>query len=389
MNSRVLLCLSLAFLFACNPGSGNNPKPNPGPKPNPSGTVWLETVVTGLDQPLYLTNTGNKDLYVVEKTGKVKILENAGSTPRATPFLDVSSKLAPGDERGLLSIAFHPQYATNGFVFAYYTATDGAVTISRFKANPTSKLVDPASEKVLLSIPHPEGNHNGGQLQFGPNDGFLYIGTGDGGGGGDPDGNGQNKQTLLGKLLRIDVNSSAPEGYGIPNDNPFKIAGGAQAVWAFGLRNPWRFSFDRSTGDLWIGDVGQGTFEEINFTPKGSSAPRNYGWKITEGKSCYEANTCDKMGLELPVHDYGRDADDRSVTGGYVYRGTTSPKIVGKYIYADFVSGRIWSLTKSGANFVNALEVDTGDNISSFGEGADGELYVVALGGKVSRLVVK
>ena len=388
MNSRVLLCSTLALLLACNPGSGNNPKPNPGPMPNPSGTVSLAMVATGLDQPLYLTNSGDKDLYVIEKTGRVKILENGGGTPRATPFLNVSNKLAPGDERGLLSIAFHPQYVTNGFVFAYYTATDGALTISRFKADQASKLVDAASEKVLLSIPHPAGNHNGGQLQFGP-DGFLYIGTGDGGGGGDPDGNGQNKQTLLGKILRIDINSSSPEGYGIPNDNPFKVTGGAQAIWAFGLRNPWRFSFDRSTADLWIGDVGQGEFEEVNFTPKGSSAPRNYGWKITEGKSCYEASTCNKTGLEMPVFDYNHDQGDVSITGGYVYRGTASPKIAGKYIYADFSSGRIWSLTKSGSSFVNALEIDTGDNISSFGEGADGELYVIALGGKVSRLVVK
>jgi glucose/arabinose dehydrogenase len=331
-------------------------------------------------------------LYVVEKTGKVKILENAGSTPRSTPFLDIASQLDVGNpldttgERGLLSIAFHPKYATNGFVFAYFTTKDGHLTISRFTANPSTKIVDAGSQKPLLSIPHPRENHNGGQLQFGL-DGFLYIATGDGGGGGDPDGNGQNKQTLLGKILRIDVDSGTP--YGIPNDNPFKNGGGAPEVWAFGLRNPWRFSFDRATRDLWIGDVGQGAFEEVNFTPKGSSAPRNYGWKITEGKSCYEASSCDKTGLEVPVHDYSHANDNVSITGGYVYRGTVSPKIFGKYIYADFGSGRIWSLSKSAGNFVNALEMDTNQNISSFGEGADGELYVVGLGGTVSRLVVK
>ncbi len=380
---RLSLSLVLAALVACTPGSINTTINSP----TPSGTVSLESVATGLDNPVYVTNSGSgKDLYVVEKTGKVKILENADSTPRATPFLDVSSKLAPGDERGLLSIAFHPQYATNGFVFVYYTATDGALTISRFKANPATKLVDATSEKVLLRIDHPQGNHNGGQLQFGP-DGFLYIGTGDGGGGGDPDGNGQNTLTLLGKMLRIDVNSGSP--YSIPNDNPFKIAGGAQEIWAYGLRNPWRFGFDRSTGDLWIGDVGQDKFEEINFTPKGSSAPRNYGWKITEGKSCFAASTCDQTRLEMPVHDYVHADQNISVTGGYVYRGTASPKMAGKYIYADFGSGRIWSLVKSAGNFVNTLEIDTADNISSFGEGVDGELYVVALGGKVSRLVVK
>jgi glucose/arabinose dehydrogenase len=384
MNSRVL-AIAIALLVSCTPTTSGDL--------GPSGEVSLVPVAAGLDNPLYLTNSGlGNDLYVVEKTGKVKILENAGSTPRSTPFLDIASQLDVGNpldttgERGLLSIAFHPKYATNGFVFAYFTTKDGHLTISRFTANPSTKIVDAGSQKPLLSIPHPRENHNGGQLQFGL-DGFLYIATGDGGGGGDPDGNGQNKQTLLGKILRIDVDSGTP--YGIPNDNPFKNGGGAPEVWAFGLRNPWRFSFDRATRDLWIGDVGQGAFEEVNFTPKGSSAPRNYGWKITEGKSCYEASSCDKTGLEVPVHDYSHANDNVSITGGYVYRGTVSPKIFGKYIYADFGSGRIWSLSKSAGNFVNALEMDTNQNISSFGEGADGELYVVGLGGTVSRLVVK
>jgi glucose/arabinose dehydrogenase len=379
------LSLALAALVACMPITGNIVN-----SPTPSGTVSLEPVATGLDNPVYVTNAGSgKDLYVVEKTGKVKILENA-TTVRATPFLDLTGQLDAGDpldfngERGLLSIAFHPKYATNNFVYAYYTTQNGDLTISRFAVNPSTKVA--ANKLELLRIPHPRENHNGGQLQFGQ-DGFLYIGTGDGGGREDPDGNGQNTQTLLGKLLRIDVDSATP--YGIPDGNPFKIAGGAQAVWAYGLRNPWRFSFDRSTGDLWIGDVGQDKFEEINFTPKGKAAPRNYGWKITEGKSCFAASTCDQAALEMPVLDYAHEDQNVSVTGGYVYRGTASPKIFGKYIYADFGSGRIWSLIKSGGDYVNTLEMDTADNISSFGEGADGELYVVALGGKVSRLVVK
>ena len=376
-----------AALVACTPGGGNNS--------TPSGTVSLEQVATNLDNPVYVTNSGSgKDLYVVEKTGKVKILENA-TTVRSTPFLDLAGQLDAGDpldangERGLLSIAFHPKYVTNNFVYAYYTTQNGDLTISRFTVNPSTKIA--ANKLELLSIPHPRENHNGGQLQFGQ-DGFLYISTGDGGGREDPDGNGQNTQTLLGKLLRIDVDSATP--YAIPNDNPFKSTGGAKEVWAYGLRNPWRFSFDRSTGDLWIGDVGQDKFEEINFTPKGSVAPRNYGWKITEGKSCFATSTCDQTRLEMPVHDYVHADQNVSVTGGYVYRGTASPKIFGKYIYADFGSGRIWSLVKSAGNFVNTLEIDTNDNISSFGEGADGELYVVALGpvpasGKVSRLLVK
>jgi glucose/arabinose dehydrogenase len=301
MNSRVL---SLAFvvLVACNPGSGNDP--------GPSGVVSLVTVAAGFDNPVYVTNAGSgNDLYVVEKTGKVKILENAGSTPRAQTFLDIASQVdsgSPSDptgERGLLSIAFHPKYATNGFVFAYYTAPGGNLTVSRFTANTVTKLVDVSSKKVLLSIPHLRENHNGGQLQFG-SDGFLYVGTGDGGGGGDPDGNGQNKQTLLGKLLRIDVDAGTL--YAIPDGNPFKTAGGAPEVWAYGLRNPWRFSFDRSTSDLWIGDVGQDAIEEVDFTAKGSSAPRNYGWNTTEGNSCYNASTCSKTGIDLPVHACSR-----------------------------------------------------------------------------------
>jgi glucose/arabinose dehydrogenase len=379
---QLSLSLVLVALVACTPSTGNIVN-----NPAPSGTVSLEPVVTGLDNPVYVTNSGSgSDLYVVEKTGKVKILENA-TTLRTAPFLDLAGGLDANGERGLLSIAFHPKYATNNLVYAYYTAQNGDLTISRFTVNPATKV---ASSKLdMLVVAHPRGNHNGGQLQFGP-DGFLYIGTGDGGGGGDPDKNGSNKQTLLGKMLRIDVDKNDPGlPYGIPDGNPFKTSGGAKEVWAYGLRNPWRFSFDRSTGDLWIGDVGQGKFEEVNVTTKGSSAPRNYGWNTTEGKSCYEATTCDKSGIDLPVLDYGRAAGDTSITGGYVYRGAASPKIAGKYMYADFSSGRIWSLIKSGDNVVNTLEIDTADNISSFGEGSDGELYVVALGGKVSRLVVK
>jgi glucose/arabinose dehydrogenase len=385
---RLLLVFVLAALVACTSGAGNVIN-----NPTPSGAVTLEPLVSGLDNPLYVTHAGaGKDLFVVEKTGKVKILEN-GTTLRATPFLDLTGQLDAGDpldfkgERGLLSIAFHPKDATNNFVYAYYTTRSGNLNISRFTVNPVTKVAGGKLE--LLSIPHPRENHNGGQLQFGP-DGFLYIGTGDGGGGGDPDGNGQNRQTLLGKMLRIDVDNKDPGlEYAIPSDNPFKIAGGAREVWALGLRNPWRFSFDRKTGDLWIADVGQNKLEEVHFTSKGSGAPRNYGWKITEGKSCYEASSCQKTGLDLPLLDYSHDQGNASITGGYVYRGTVSPKIAGKYIYADFSSGRIWSLIKSAGNFVNTLEIDTNDNISSFGEGADGELYVVALGGKVSRLVVK
>ena len=381
----VLLTLFVA-LVACTPGGGNNA--------TPSGTVSLEPVATGLDNPLYVTNSGSgKDLYVVEKTGKVKILENA-TTLRSTPFLDLAGQLDAGDpldasgERGLLSIAFHPKYVTNNFVYAYYTTKNGDLTVSRFTVDPSTRVA--GNKLELLSIPHPRENHNGGQLQFGQ-DGFLYVSTGDGGSGGDPDKNGQNKQTLLGKILRIDVDKTDPGlSYAIPDGNPFKGSGGAKEVWAYGLRNPWRFSFDRSNGDLWIGDVGQGKFEEVNLTPKGSSAPRNYGWNLTEGKSCYESTTCDKAGIDLPILDYTHDQGNNSITGGYVYRGTASPKIFGKYIYADFGSGRIWSLVKSANNFVNTLELDTNDYISSFGEGADGELYVVdLLGGKVSRLLVK
>jgi glucose/arabinose dehydrogenase len=376
MNSQALLCLAIVALVACNPT----------PPPGSSGKLSLVAVATDLEQPLYLTNTGTgNDLYIVEKTGKVKIFENASSTPRSLAFLDITSKISSEGERGLLSIAFHPKYAINGFVFVFYTNLDGNNTVSRFKANQLTKSVDLASEQVVLEIPHLEKNtnHNGGQLQFGQ-DGFLYISTGDG----TNQDNAQNRQVLLGKMLRINIDSGTT--YGIPDGNPFKVTGGAPEVWAFGLRNPWRFSFDRSTGDLWIGDVGQDRLEEINFTPKTSNAPQNYGWNITEATACYKpAINCDKTGISLPVREYTYGQGDRSVTGGFVYRGKLMPAFVGKYIYGDFVSGRIWSLTRSETGFVNALELDTDDNISSFGEDAEGELYVVALGGKVSRLVVK
>ena len=351
----------------------------------PSPTLSLTPVASGFQQPVYLThaNDGSSDLYVVEQPGRVKVIENG--QVRAQAFLDITGPVLDGGERGLLSVAFHPQYATNGFVFAYYTDAGGNLQISRFTANRAAKTADPGTEKKILNIPHPTyDNHNGGQLQFGP-DGFLYAATGDGGSGGDPDRNAQNKNSLLGKMLRLNVN--VPDGsgpaYAIPDGNPFKAGGGRPEIWAWGLRNPWRFSFDRQTGELWIADVGQDRTEEVNLEPKNTPG-RNYGWVTMEGSNCYGSSSCDKTGLTLPVFEYSH-AEGQSITGGYAYRGPQASG-VGKYVVADFSSGKLWTLVKSGAGFRSNLETASAGNVSSFGEDKDGELYVVAYGGSVSKI---
>ena len=350
-----------------------------------SPSFTLEPFVSGLSQPVYLTHAGGSDLYAVEQNGTVKVISNG--QVRSAPFLNMGSQVSKGGEQGLLSIAFHPNYAQNSFVFAYYTDSGGNLQISRFTANQAAKTVDVSTEKKVLNIPHPgQDNHNGGQLQFGP-DGFLYAATGDGGGSGDPDGNGQNTQSLLGKMLRLDINvpDSSTPAYAIPNGNPFKNGGGRGEIWAFGLRNPWRFSFDRQTGDVWVADVGQGAIEEVNFEPKNTPG-RNYGWDTLEGSRCFEATTCDKTGKTLPVFEYTR-SDGNSVTGGYVYRGASSQN-TGKYVVGDFGSGKLWTVFKNGSGqFISRAEATKAGNISSFGEDKDGELYLVDYGGKVQKIV--
>ena len=318
---------------------------------------------------------GTGRLFVVEQAGRIQVFPNNAGVGAAKRFLDIEAKVASGGEMGLLGLAFHPQYRTNRHFYVNYTADGPRRTIiSRFTAKADQpNEADPASEVQLLTFEQPYSNHNGGQLAFGP-DGFLYVGTGDGGAGGDPHGNGQKLTTMLGKLLRLDVDRpAAGKAYGIPADNPFAKGGGSPEIFAWGLRNLWRFSFDPDTGRIWGADVGQNKLEEVDILEKG----KNYGWNTMEGTSCYRSLTCDKTGLVLPVAEYGRD-DGQSITGGYVYRGRTAPSLAGQYVYADFVSGKIWALPYGGKP---RLLMDAEINPSSFGVDHQRELYVLDHGG--------
>jgi glucose/arabinose dehydrogenase len=348
--------------------------------------VQLRRVAAGLGQITGITNAGDARLFVTVQNGRVFILN--GSIVAPTPFLDVSAKVSCCGERGLLSVAFHPDYSQNRFFFVNYTDTAGDTVIARYQTLALDpNRADPASGVTLRTIAQPFPNHNGGQLQFGP-DGTLYIGMGDGGSGNDPMCNAQRDESLLGKMLRIDVdqNVNSPPFYGIPADNPFATPGGAlDEIWAKGLRNPWRFSFDRVTGDLWIGDVGQNDREEIDFQPRASAGGENYGWKMTEGTRCADGGTsgcpagvpaCNAPGLVAPKYQYSH-AEGCSVTGGYVYRGTLVPALAGRYVYGDYCSGRLWA---------DGDRLDpVAPQLSTFGEDASGEVYLGTLGGELLR----
>jgi uncharacterized protein (TIGR03437 family) len=347
--------------------------------------IQLRTVATGLASPIYVTSArdGSGRLFIVEQAGRIRIL--AGGSVRPTPFLDIRDQVRSGGEMGLLGLAFHPDYTNNGRLFVNYTRDGPAgleTVISEFAVSPGNP--DAAvreSERILLTFSQPFENHNGGMVEFGP-DGFLYIATGDGGSGGDPQRNGQSLNTLLGKILRIDVNSGVP--YGIPPDNPFLAGPGRDEIYAYGLRNPWRFSFDRETGRLFAGDVGQNRLEEIDIIARGG----NYGWNIMEGTQCYSpSSNCSTAGLTLPIHEYGRGLGV-SVSGGYVYRGGTVPSLFGKYIFADFGSGRVWALSElSGGQWRVEELLRTGLSVSSFGEDENGEVYLVDYGGSIRQIV--
>ncbi|MFB6286035.1 MAG: sorbosone dehydrogenase family protein [Candidatus Bipolaricaulia bacterium] len=345
--------------------------------------IELVQTTDGLDTPAYLTHAGDGSdrLFVVDQPGVIRVLAN--EQLRSTPFLDIRDRVSFGGERGLLSVAFHPRFAETGRLYVNYTrASDGATVVAEYHVNDDGSRVDPDSERVLLTVDQPFSNHNGGQLQFGP-DGDLYVGMGDGGAGGDPRDNGQDLSTLLGALLRIDVEPQNGQPYGIPSDNPF--VGQADArdeIFAYGLRNPWRFSFDRCTGDLFLADVGQNDWEEVDLIEAGG----NYGWNVMEGNHCFRTADCDETGLERPIAEYSH-SQGCSITGGYVYRGSDVPDLVGHYLFADFCSGRIWSTfpTESGEWTMNQL-MDTDLRISSFAEGPDGELYVIDIGGGVYQV---
>ena len=355
-----------------------------------AGRLTLSGVVSGLDQPLYLTNAhdGSGRLFVVQRTGLVRVV--SGGVLQATAFLDLTAKISCcTGERGLLSLAFHPSFASNLRLFASYTDSTGDVVVAEYTANAARSSASVATERVILRISHRTyANHNGGWIGFGP-DGYLYISTGDGGGSGDPLANGQNKNSLLGKMLRINVNGAQP--YTIPPSNPFASGGGAKEVWAYGLRNPWRDSFDRERGDLYIGDVGQSAYEEIDRAGPGIGG-QNYGWNVMEGFSCYNATSCATTGKTLPIAAYAHGSGGSigcAVTGGYIYRGAAQPALQGQYILGDYCTGRIWTLyqDENVADLVAQGQFTV--NISSFGEGENGEVYLTDLGGTLYRVTVK
>ncbi|MGZ5521064.1 MAG: PQQ-dependent sugar dehydrogenase [Halobacteriota archaeon] len=333
-------------------------------------------------------NAGDRSdrLFVVEQAGVIKVFENNESVNAANIFLNISDRVTSGGELGLLGLAFPRQFNESGFFYVYYTTDDPLRSVvSRFSVSQTDKnQADVNSEKVLLQVEQPFPNHNGGQISFGP-DGYLYIGLGDGGGAGDPLGNGQNRSTLLGKILRIDVNSASGSlNYSIPRDNPFvgNNQGFREEIYAYGLRNPWRFSFDSVTGRLWVGDVGQDRIEEIDIVKSGG----NYGWNIMEGSLCYSPPSgCNQTGLALPIWEYIH-ATGYSVTGGFVYRGAAFPELEGAYVFGDYGSGRIWALRYDGMNSTNSELAATGVHITSFGLDQKDELYFCASDGNVYRL---
>ncbi len=343
---------------------------------------------SGFQSPVQVTNAGDGSdrQFVVEQPGRIKILVNQQALP--IPFLDITDRVLYGGEQGLLSVAFPPGFASLGHCYVYYTNKNGDNQVSRFRLMPgDANQLDPDSEELVLYLNHPNhANHNGGQLAFSPNDGYLYIGTGDGGGSGDLSGNAQNPESLLGKMLRIDVEASpSPFTYTIPASNPFtQTAGYRGEIWALGLRNPWRYSFDRLTGDLYIGDVGQGSYEEIDFQPAASPGGENYGWNIMEGSHCYNASTCDQTGLTLPVLDYTRLPNfAAAVAGGVVYRGSLSPELLGIYFFADSYDGRLWGLRQNSGQweYVVLQYTDLHGGIVSFGEDESGEVYFTDWGG--------
>ena len=342
-----------------------------------SQEIRTTQIASGIAAPtdIQSANDGSGRLFLVQQSGIVRIFHGGAVSSR--PFLDIGAKTHADGERGLLGLAFPPGFAQKQRFYVDYTDLNGDTIIAQYRVSPNADVADAASETVLLKIAQPFANHNGGQVRFGP-DGYLYIGMGDGGSAGDPLGNGQNRGALLGKLLRIDVETE-PARIRIPPDNPFvNVAGARPEIWAFGLRNPWRFSFDRATGDLWIADVGQDSYEEVDFQPASSHGGENYGWNLMEATHCFGSN-CNPpgltQGLTLPVAEYPH-TQGCSVSGGFMYRGRSSPGLRGIYLYGDYCSGRIWGIERQGTAWVNRQLLASGFGITTFGEDEAGEIYV-------------
>jgi glucose/arabinose dehydrogenase len=380
MNSRLVRMLSSMVAVTVIAGCNDSTGPDDGGNPLPPGlTLKLDPfITTGLSGPVFLTQPlDDGRIFVVEQPGRIRVVRSG--VLQTTAFLDISSRVLSGGERGLLSVAFHPNYATNRFFYVFFTTqTNGDIRIERFTttaANP--EVADPATSKLILTIPHSlQTNHNGGLLSFGP-DGMLYAGVGDGGGGGDPYQTGQDQNALLGSLLRLDISG---DPYTIPPSNPYVGQANKRGeIWAKGLRNPWRYAFDPPTGLLYIADVGQNSHEEVDVVPA-SQAGVNYGWSVMEGASCYGATTCTQTGLTLPVLDYATHVSGTcSITGGYVYRGTAIPAIRGHYFYSDYCAGFLKSFRYSNGVAVDQKDWGlTSGNVTSFGTDFAGELYVLA-----------
>jgi glucose/arabinose dehydrogenase len=391
---RTIVGAGVLSLAGCADNATMAPTPTPTPTPACAAgdpiagmpTLVATRVTTGLRQPLDLQSVpGDRErLYVVEQGGRIRVIRSGQL--QAAPFLDISGRISTGGERGLLGLAFHPQFATNGRLFVNYTDPNGDTRIAEFHAG-SADLADPASERRLLFVRQPYANHNGGGLAFG-GDGKLYIGLGDGGNAGDPQGNAQQIASLLGKLLRIDVDTGAP--YAIPPDNPFVTSAGARhEIWAYGLRNPFRFTFDRASDDLYIGDVGQSSLEEVDYARAPREGGENYGWNVMEGSRCYRPQTgCRTTGLTLPVYEYTH-ADGCAITAGVVYRGCRMPALAGNFFFGDYCSAFVRSL-RVVDGVATELRTWPGlaaiQSISSFGVDADGEMYVVDLSGSVFKL---
>ncbi|HNB51446.1 MAG TPA: PQQ-dependent sugar dehydrogenase, partial [Anaerolineales bacterium] len=396
-----------AFLLSFSPSASAG---TPGAPAGGVPDVALSLFTQGLDQPIGIANAGDNRLFVIEQAGKIQIVQPDG-TVLGTPFLDITDRVeygaGPGNEQGLLGLAFDPDYPSNGYFYVNYTycniadcpdygATANLFTrISRFSVTGNANIADPNSEEILLTIQQPYGEHNGGDLNFGP-DGYLYIGMGDGGSADDPENRAQNGMQLLGKMLRIDVDGGglSPEcdpagNYTIPADNPFvSAADTCNEIWQFGLRNPWRFSFDRLTGDMYIGDVGEQGWEEVDFSPASSNGGENWGWRCYEGSHAYITGGCGPIeNYDFPIYEYEQTTQRCAVMGGYVYRGGLYPVLYGHYIFADYCKGDFWTAIYNGSSWTVTFQGDLGNHLIAFGENADGEIFITGSNGNIYHVI--